>query len=196
MSVTDSSSVAGSRPIASHAARTAANAARGLLGALERREVELVGIAGGQRGRAARTGATDEDRWMRLLHRFRERRAVGELVVRAGEGERLADRRLPDPGDDRELLLEALEALAERRERDAVRGCSCSFQPAPSAERRSRPPLMASTWATVIASGPGSRNVAELTIVPSRTRSVSRARPASVTHESVGPGSPTASNPR
>jgi hypothetical protein len=53
-----------------------------------------------------------------------------------------------------------------------------------------RPPLMASTCATEIAMGPGSRNVAALTIVPKRTRCVSRANPARVIHESVGPGSP------
>ena len=49
---------------------------------------------------------------------------------------------------------------------------------------------MASTWATAMASGPGSRKVADVTSVPRRMRSVSRASPASVTHESVGPGSP------
>ena len=43
-----------------------------------------------------------------------------------------------------------------------------------------------------MASGPGSRNVAELTIVPSRMLDVSRASPARVIHASVdpGPGSP------
>jgi hypothetical protein len=47
---------------------------------------------------------------------------------------------------------------------------------------------MASTWATAIASGPGSRNVAEVTSVPRRMVLVSRARAPNVTHESVGPG--------
>ena len=52
---------------------------------------------------------------------------------------------------------------------------------------------MASTVATAIASGPGSRNVADETIVPSRIRVVSRASPASTTQASVepGPGSPS-----
>ncbi len=59
-----------------------------------------------------------------------------------------------------------------------------------------RPPLMASTCATAMASGPGYRNVAALTIVPRRTRCVSRASPASVIHESVGPGRPVLSNAR
>ncbi|PQM44050.1 hypothetical protein C1Y40_05790 [Mycobacterium talmoniae] len=50
---------------------------------------------------------------------------------------------------------------------------------------------MSSTWATEMASGPGPRNVAELTSVPSRIEEVSRAIPPSVTQESVGPGSPS-----
>ena len=47
---------------------------------------------------------------------------------------------------------------------------------------------MASTSATATASGPGRRKVADVTSVPSRMRLVSRARPARVTQESVGPG--------
>ena len=39
-----------------------------------------------------------------------------------------------------------------------------------------------------MASGPGWRNVIGVTSVPSRMRCVSRARPASVIHASVGPG--------
>ena len=54
-----------------------------------------------------------------------------------------------------------------------------------------RPPLMASTWATVMASGPGSRKVAAVTRVPSRMVEVSRAMPARVIQASVGPGSPS-----
>ena len=54
-----------------------------------------------------------------------------------------------------------------------------------------RPPLISSTWATATASGPGKRNVAEVTSVPSRMRSVSRAMAPRVTQESVGPGSPS-----
>ncbi len=69
--------------------------------------------------------------------------------------------------------------------------CSASYQPLPSPSS-TRPPLMASTVATVIANGPGSRKVADDTIVPSRIREVSRASPASTAHASVepGPGSP------
>ena len=65
--------------------------------------------------------------------------------------------------------------------------CSRSFHPAPSPSS-TRPPLMASTCATAIASGPGRRNVTGDTRVPSRSVVVSRARPASVIHASVGPG--------
>ena len=53
--------------------------------------------------------------------RLGQRRRVGDRVVLALVRERRADRRRPQPGDDRQLLLEALEALAERRERDRVR---------------------------------------------------------------------------
>ena len=50
-----------------------------------------------------------------------------------------------------------------------------------------------SVCATATARGPGSRNVAEFTSVPSRIRDVSRASPAIVSHASVGPGSPETS---
>ena len=50
---------------------------------------------------------------------------------------------------------------------------------------------MASTCATCTASIPGRRNVDEVTKVPRRIRSVSRAIPPRVTHASVGPGSPS-----
>ncbi len=68
--------------------------------------------------------------------------------------------------------------------------CSCSNQPAPNPSS-TRPPLIWSTWATWIASGPGCRKVAEVISVPSRTVLVSRASPASVVHASVGPGCPS-----
>ena len=57
-----------------------------------------------------------------------------------------------------------------------------------------RPPLIWSTWATEIASGPGSRKVAAVISVPSRIRLVSRARPARVTQASVGPGQAVAAH--
>jgi hypothetical protein len=68
--------------------------------------------------------------------------------------------------------------------------CSSANQPAPSA-KSIRPPLILSICATATASGPGSRNVAELTSTPSRRLDVCTASAPSVTHASVGPGSPT-----
>src|SRR4029078_13276452 len=53
-----------------------------------------------------------------------------------------------------------------------------------------RAPLIWSIWATLTANKPGLRNVTGETRVPRRIRYVSRARPASVTHASVGPGRP------
>ena len=46
----------------------------------------------------------------------------GQPVVPPVEVEGLAGRRAPQPGDDRELLLVAVEPLPQRRERDAVGG--------------------------------------------------------------------------
>jgi hypothetical protein len=68
--------------------------------------------------------------------------------------------------------------------------CSASYHPAPMPSS-TRPPLIWSTCATEIASGPGSRNVADVISVPSRIVEVSRASPASVSQASVGPGRPS-----
>ena len=65
--------------------------------------------------------------------------------------------------------------------------CSTPNQPLPSPSS-TRPPLIASTVATVMASGPGCRKVTDDTIVPSRMVEVSRASPASTAQASVGPG--------
>ncbi len=67
--------------------------------------------------------------------------------------------------------------------------CSPSYQPVPRPSS-TRPPLIWSTCATLIASTPGSRKVPAVTRVPRRIVEVSRASPASVTQASVGPGSP------
>ena len=68
--------------------------------------------------------------------------------------------------------------------------CSASYHPAPIPSS-TRPPLIWSTPATVIASGPGSRKVALVISVPSRMVVVSRASPARVTQASLGPGPPS-----
>src|SRR6185437_9081275 len=79
-----------------------------------------VGEPRGQRRCLTWTDATEDDRWPRLLHRLGKRRRLGERVVLALEREPLSDRRRPQPGDDGQLLLEPLEPIAERAERDAV----------------------------------------------------------------------------
>src|SRR4051812_5486817 len=84
------------------------------------RIVELISEPRGERGRLAWTQAADNDRRTWLLDRLRERRRLGQRVVLALEGEPLADGGRPQPGDDRQLLLEPLEPLAERAERDAI----------------------------------------------------------------------------
>jgi hypothetical protein len=61
--------------------------------------------------------------------------------------------------------------------------CSRSHQPAPRPQN-ARPPLSASSVATVLASSPGARKVTGLTRVPSRIRLVTPASKPSVTHGS------------
>ena len=87
--------------------------------ALER-DVVLVGEAGGERRAARLPAAAQDERRPRRLHRLRQRRRVGQLVVLAREAERLAGRRAPQAVDDLDLLGEPVEALGDRRERDAV----------------------------------------------------------------------------
>ena len=99
----------------------------------------------------------------------------------------------PQPVEDRELVLEQVGALLDRRERQpelAVLGV------VPAGARRPtsiRPPLISSTVVTSLAKLPGCRNVTGETSAPSRIRSVSRARPARTAQASVvgwpaGPG--------
>ena len=79
----------------------------------------------------------------------------------------LADRRPPQAGDDLQLLLEPVEALATRRERDAVGGVLGVVPAGADAE-------LDPAAAHVVdlghgeASGPGRRKVAEVTRVPRR----------------------------
>ena len=71
--------------------------------------------------------------------------------------------------------------------------CSASNQPAPMPSS-TRPPLIWSTCATEIASGPGSRKVAAVIRVPSRIRLVSRASPAEGDPGVGGPGQAVAAH--
>ena len=71
--------------------------------------------------------------------------------------------------------------------------CSASYQPAPRPSS-TRPPLIWSTPATEIASGPGCRKVALVISVPSRIVLVSRARPGQRDPGVARPGQPVAAH--
>ena len=110
--------------------------------------VELGREAGRQPRGALGPAAADDDRRAGPLHRLGQRRAVRELVVTALEGEPLPDRGAPQPGDDGQLLLQPIEALADRREGDAVGGVLVArtsrrrgrARPGRRSWRRPRPP--------------------------------------------------------
>ena len=99
---------------------------------------------------------------------------VADLPV--GALERPAVRLVPEPGQDLELLLQHVHALAVRWIRNAVAGVLVAFQPAPT-PTSTRPPLISSTVMATLANEPGMRNVTGETSAPSRIRGVSRARP-------------------
>ena len=71
---------------------------------------------------------------MRLLHGLGQTRAVLQLIVPTLEVERLADRRVPEPREDGELLLQPFEALAEGLERHSVGGVLGVVPPGTEAE--------------------------------------------------------------
>src|SRR5205085_2371205 len=96
--------------------------------------------------------------------------------IPAGLGARLAH-----PGEQPRVLLRRVEGHVEL---GGVPGGQ------PRGPGPALPPRIWSTWATEVAGGPGRRAVPAVTIVPSRMREVSRARPARVSHASVGPGRP------
>ena len=98
------------------------------------REVELGGEGRGELGRAPLSEAADDHRRMRLLGRFRQRRRVRQPVVPAVVREPLPCRRLPETGDDGELLGESVEALAGVGELDAVRRVLGLEPPGPEPE--------------------------------------------------------------
>ena len=116
--------------------------------------------------------------------RLRQRGRVGEVVVLAVEA--------VGPGRRFHRPVMISSCSASRPNRLAGNGmpyaaCSRSNQPAPRPSS-TRPPDIWSTCATWIARIPGWRKVADETSVPSLMRLVSRARPARVVQESVGPG--------
>jgi hypothetical protein len=85
---------------------------------------------------------------------------------------------------DRQTLLETIEAFTECRERDPELRVLSSFQPAPRPSLDS-PPLISSAVPTSCAKVPGRRKVIGETSTPSPIRSVSRARPATTVQASV-----------
>ena len=175
-------------PVVRQAARTRSNAAA--VSSTEREPaVELVRVGGGQPRRPLGAAAADDDR-QRGLHRPGQRR-----VAAAAGSARRRSRTGPS------LRPQALQrsAAAPRTGRTARRPCRTAARTRGARPRTSRCPGPARPArrssgrpaATLTASGPGCRKVAELTRVPSRIRLVSRASPARVTHESVGPGCPS-----
>ena len=163
---------------------------------LDRRERQVVlgGVAGGQRRRPLRSAAADDDRDAAVLHRLRQRRRVVDRVVLARRT------RTASPAGVAHMPVMIASCSSSRSKRSpsggngiAYASCSRSYQPAPRPSS-TRPPDIWSTPATEIASGPGRRNVADVTSVPRRIVDVSRASPASVIQASVGPGRPPASS--
>ncbi len=105
------------------------------------------------------------------------------------ELERAALRRRPEPADDRELLAQPLEALAERGERDRVR-LVLGFVPAGAETELDA----AAAHRVDLRDGDRKRTgEAERRRRDHRAEADAArvaARPASVVHASVGPGSP------
>ena len=141
-------------------------------GLLDRPEprVEVGGVAGGEHRRAPPAPTPHDDRHPAGLHGLRRApgcRAPGSAAPSCSKVD-------PAGVDHRPVMTASCSSSRSKRSPTGGKGmpkaaCSCSNQPAPSPSS-TRPPLIWSTPATVTASGPGSRNVAELTRVPSRIR--------------------------
>ncbi len=116
----DRFSVFGSRPIAVQAAWTRW---KRVVGQLDRAEagVELARVLRRESRRTLLARAADDDRRVRLLDRLRQRRRVGQLVVLALEGVLLPHRRVPQAGDQLELLGQQVEPAGRVREVQPVR---------------------------------------------------------------------------
>ena len=102
----------------------------------------------------------------------------------------------PQAGDDRPPAPRASRnARGRRGTRPRTPRARGRDHPAPMPSP-TRPPLIWSTCATWITSRPGHRNVTLVTRVPRLMVLVSRASAPSVTHASVGPGTPSLPNAR
>ena len=154
--------------MASHAATTRSRCSTNRSTGAKPKVSVLGRVAGGEGRRALRAAASDDHGDPAVLNRLGQRRGVDRLVVRPRVGEALADRRCPQPGDQRQLLLEAVEALAEGRKRDSVgtgarpRTTRLRVPARPALRTSGRPRRRRSR------AGPGWRNVADVTSVPRR----------------------------
>ena len=106
---------AGSRSIASQAAATLARLIAEQVDVGERR-LNSAAYSRGQRRRPCGSLAADDDRRSAGLDRLGQCRRLVQLPGRALERERLAGRCVPETVDDRQLLLEVVEALGDARE--------------------------------------------------------------------------------
>src|SRR6266851_9763337 len=82
-----------------------------------KRQVELVGECRRQRRGSRCSGSPHDERGMGLLRRLWQSGRIDDRVVAALEVVALADRRRPHVPENGELLLKAVHAFAERRER-------------------------------------------------------------------------------
>src|SRR5690348_3560741 len=82
-------------------------------------EVPDIGVLRYDSQRQSLAAATDHERWMGLLDRLGFAVGVGELVVATGE---VRDRLGPQQLDDLTRLVEPVDALGWRVERDAIHG--------------------------------------------------------------------------
>ena len=84
-------------------------------------KVELGRVARGQRGGPLRAAAADDDRRMRSLGGFGQRRRTTDAVLAAGVVERRPGRGRPHSGDDLKLLGQPIETFVGVRKGDRVR---------------------------------------------------------------------------
>ena len=88
--------------------------------------VPLVGVPGDDPQQSQLAIATDQEWWRRLLHRTRETGGAPKGIVPAIQIDRPASPECPDDGD---ALLETVEPLLERGQRNAI-GRVLRFVPA------------------------------------------------------------------
>ena len=112
--------------------------------------------------------------------RRRLQRGVAQLMKASGPGDRFAAQQ---PDDDLQLLLEPRPSVASG---NATHGVLRAGKPAPSPST-SRPPLIESTPAAILASSAGCRNTVGVTKVPSVSRAVEAPSADNSVHPSAMP---------